>query len=121
MAVLLAGVAGQAILKGAKRFLAGKSGAKLAQVRAKIKSGKALKFLNNAKQTINKITSSDMGENSDNPIRSSSKSLVADGRIIQKSQADGIVLGGSKSGGGMGLIIAAVAALILLPAILKKR
>lgn len=126
MAVVLASIAGQAILKGAKKFLASKgkqmiAKAAVAKIQQKIKSGKAAKFLNNAKATINKVTSSELGENADNPIRQSSKALVADGRIVEKSQADGIVLGGSKSGGGMGLIIAAVAALVLLPAILKKR
>ena len=121
MSVILGSIAGQAILKSAKKFAARKGVAKLAQIRAKIKSGKAAKFLNSAKATINKVTSSELGENADNPIRQSSKALVADGRIIEKSQADGIVLGGSKSSGGMGLIIAAVAALVLLPAIMKKR
>jgi len=126
MPVLLASIAGQAIVKGAKKFLASKGGkmiakAAAARIKQKIQGGKASKFLNNAKNTINKVTSSDLGENADNPIRSSSKALVADGRIIEKSQADGIVLGGSKSGGMGGLAIAAIAALVLLPALMKKR
>lgn len=126
MAVLLAGIAGQAIVKGAKKFLSSKKGQMIAKaaagrIKQKIQGGKAGKFLNNAKTTINKITSSDMGENSDNPIRSSSKSLVADGRIVEKSMLDGIVLGGSKSGGMGGILIAAIAALVLLPALMKRR
>jgi hypothetical protein len=126
MAIVLASIAGQAIFKGAKKFLASKGGKLIAKAAAsriqqKVKSGKASKFLNSAKNTINKMTSSDMGENADNAIRTSSKALIADGRIVEKSQSDGVVLGGSKSGGMGGILIAAIAALVLLPALTKKR
>lgn len=126
MPVILGSIAGQAIIKGAKKFLASKGGkmiakATAARIKQKIQGGKAAKFLNNAKDTINKVTSSELGEYADNPIRESSRALVADGRIIEKSQENGIVLGGTKSSGMGGFAIAAIAALVLLPALMKKR
>jgi hypothetical protein len=125
VAVGLVASAGQAIFKGAKKFLqkkAVKIASKAAMIRSK--AGERAGKLEKASTLINKVTGgSDMGEQSDNPIKDSGRQLAAAvSNIKEKAIREGVVLGAPKPGMSMGTIaIAAIAALVLLPAILKKR
>lgn len=126
MAVAIGVVASAAgsVLKSAKKFLAkraGKLAAKAVQVRqaANMKAGK----LDEASSLLNKITGSDVGNVSSNPIKDSGKNLAREVKNIkEKAVREGIILGGKPQGMGMGaVIIGIIAALVLLPNLLKSR
>lgn len=126
MAVAIGVVASAAgsVLKSAKKFLAkraGKLAAKAVQVRqaANMKAGK----LDEASTLINKLTGSDIGEVSSSPIKDSGKKLAREVvNIKEKAIREGVVLGGKSQSMGMGaIIIGIIAALVLLPNLLKSR
>ena len=125
MAVGIVASAGSAIFKGAKKFLqkrAVKIASKAANIRSK--AGDRAGKLEKASNLINSVTGgSNMGEQSDNPIKDSGRQLqTAVTNIKEKAIREGVILGAPKPGMNMGtLAIAAIAALVLLPSLMKRR